>query len=58
MRSVEEAPPVRDPDGLLLEVGRALQLPPWLEPDRATIDRSLPDLKSPGPDDPVTFDTL
>ncbi|MGE2726061.1 ring-cleaving dioxygenase [Mycolicibacterium pulveris] len=44
-------------DEPLLELGRALKLPPWLEPDRATIERALPDLRSPGPDDPVTFDT-
>jgi glyoxalase family protein len=34
-----------DVDEPLLELGRKLQLPPWLEPDREQIERSLPDLK-------------
>lgn len=31
-----------DYDEPLLELGRSLSLPPWLEPDRAQIERSLP----------------
>jgi glyoxalase family protein len=34
-----------DVDEPLLELGRRLQLPPWLEPDREQIEQSLPDLK-------------
>jgi glyoxalase family protein len=49
-------PPGFTIDEPLMELGRALQLPPWLEPDRATIEHALPDLKSPGPDEQVTFD--
>lgn len=41
-----------DPPGFaidepLLELGRALRLPPWLEPHRADIERALPALKLP-----------
>ena len=32
-------------DEPLLELGRALKLPPWLEPSRAQIERSLPPLR-------------
>jgi glyoxalase family protein len=49
-------PPGFTIDEPLMELGRALKLPPWLEPDRATIEHALPDLKSPGPDEQVTFD--
>lgn len=34
-----------DIDEPLLELGRKLQLPPWLEPSREQIERTLPDLK-------------
>jgi glyoxalase family protein len=34
-----------DIDEPLLELGRKLRLPPWLEPDREQIERNLPDLK-------------
>ncbi|WP_116246940.1 ring-cleaving dioxygenase [Nocardiopsis sp. FIRDI 009] len=33
-----------DVDEPLLELGRALRLPPWLEPDRRSIERHLPDM--------------
>jgi glyoxalase family protein len=32
-------------DEPLLELGRALRLPPWLEPDRAQIEAALPPLR-------------
>ncbi|UQS27534.1 ring-cleaving dioxygenase [Amycolatopsis thermalba] len=35
-------------DEPLLELGRALKLPPWLEPDREQIERALPKLDIPG----------
>lgn len=35
-----------DYDEPLLELGRALKLPPWLEPDRAQIEQALPRLKT------------
>ena len=34
-------------DEPLLELGRALKLPPWLEPDREQIERMLPKLDLP-----------
>lgn len=33
-------------DEPLLELGRKLKLPPWLEPNRADIERALPDIKT------------
>ncbi|GAA4775841.1 ring-cleaving dioxygenase [Actinomycetospora chlora] len=36
-----------DVDEPLLELGRHLKLPPWLEPDREQIERSLPALRLP-----------
>jgi glyoxalase family protein len=36
-----------DTDEPLLELGRALQLPPWLEPNRDQIRAALPELKVP-----------
>jgi glyoxalase family protein len=36
-----------DVDEPLLELGRRLKLPPWLEPDREQIERSLPPLRVP-----------
>ncbi len=41
-----EAPGFTD-DEPLLALGRELKLPPWLEPDRATIEAKLPELKLP-----------
>ncbi|GAA3757176.1 glyoxalase family protein [Spinactinospora alkalitolerans] len=38
-----------DYDEPLLQLGRSLKLPPWLEPDRAQIERALPAVK-PGDD--------
>jgi glyoxalase family protein len=34
-----------DVDEPLLELGRRLKLPPWLEPTREQIERSLPTLR-------------
>lgn len=39
-------------DEPLLELGRALKLPPWLEPDRAQIEQALPRLKLPRENNP------
>ncbi|WP_067970845.1 VOC family protein [Nocardiopsis trehalosi] len=39
-----------DYDEPLLELGRRLRLPPWLEPKREQIERSLPELTVPGQD--------
>jgi glyoxalase family protein len=39
-------------DEPLLELGRALKLPPWLEPDRAQIEAKLPDLDLPSENNP------
>jgi glyoxalase family protein len=43
-------PPGFTKDEPLLELGRALKLPPWLEPRRDEIARNLPDLKVPDPE--------
>ncbi|MDQ4133044.1 MAG: ring-cleaving dioxygenase [Actinomycetota bacterium] len=40
-------PPGFGIDEPLLELGRRLRLPPWLEPSRADIERALPPLKVP-----------
>jgi glyoxalase family protein len=40
-------PPGFTKDEPLLELGRALKLPPWLEPRREQIRQSLPELKLP-----------
>ena len=40
-------PPGFTIDEPLLELGRRLRLPPWMEPSRADIERSLPPLKVP-----------
>lgn len=40
-------PPGFTKDEPLLELGRTLKLPPWLEPRREDIQRALPDLKVP-----------
>lgn len=37
-----------DYDEPLLELGRKLRLPPWLEPQRADIERALPSVKTEG----------
>lgn len=42
-------PPGFGIDEPLLELGRKLRLPPWLEPQRAEIARALPPLKVPDP---------
>ena len=39
-------------DEPLLELGRSLKLPPWLEPSREQIARALPPLRLDGPDAP------
>ncbi|SNR41934.1 glyoxalase family protein [Haloechinothrix alba] len=39
-------------DEPLLELGRALKLPPWLEPDREQIEAALPDLSLPAENNP------
>lgn len=44
-------------DEPLMELGRALKLPPWLEPDRTAIENALPGLTSPGPDEPIEGST-
>ena len=43
-------PPGFGIDEPLLELGRSLKLPPWLEPARDEIERALPRLKSPAMD--------
>ncbi|MBK1785296.1 ring-cleaving dioxygenase [Prauserella cavernicola] len=40
-------------DEPLLELGRALKLPPWLEPDREQIEAMLPKLDLPSENNPV-----
>lgn len=40
-------------DEPLLELGRALKLPPWLEPNREQISASLPGLELPSENNPV-----
>lgn len=42
-----------DIDEPLLELGRALKLPPWLEPTREQIARALPQLELPAENNPV-----
>jgi glyoxalase family protein len=44
-------PPGFTIDEPLMQLGRALKLPPWLEPSRADIEHALPTLKVPGPDE-------
>lgn len=39
-------------DEPLLELGRALKLPPWLEPDREQIEHALPALRRPAGNNP------
>lgn len=45
-------------DEPLLELGRALKLPPWLEPDRAQIEATLPALKLPDENNPEVAERL
>ncbi|MQA82738.1 MAG: ring-cleaving dioxygenase [Streptosporangiales bacterium] len=45
-------------DEPLLELGRALKLPPWLEPDRAQIEAALPALKLPDENNPEVAERL
>ncbi|EHR53023.1 lactoylglutathione lyase-like lyase [Saccharomonospora marina XMU15] len=40
-------------DEPLLELGRALKLPPWLEPDRQQLEATLPKLRLPSENNPV-----
>jgi glyoxalase family protein len=40
-------PPGFGVDEPLLELGRKLQLPPWMEPQRADIEAALPPFKVP-----------
>ena len=47
-------PPGFAVDEPLLELGRKLQLPPWLEPKREDIQRHLPPIKLPDVDEGVT----
>jgi len=47
-------PPGFTVDEPLMRLGRALKLPPWLEPSRAEIEHALPMLRVPGPDEEVT----
>ncbi|GAB3279381.1 ring-cleaving dioxygenase [Parasphingorhabdus pacifica] len=47
-------PPGFTADEPLMELGRSLKLPPWLEPSRAEIEQGLPGLKVPGPDEEIT----
>lgn len=42
-------------DEPLMQLGRALKLPPWLEPSRDEIERALPTLKSPAPAEEMTI---
>lgn len=43
-------PPGFTKDEPLLELGKALKLPPWLEPRRDELEAALPDLKIPDPE--------
>ncbi|MBO0839358.1 MAG: ring-cleaving dioxygenase [Sciscionella sp.] len=45
-------------DEPLLELGRALKLPPWLEPHREQIDRALPKLNLPDENNPEVAELL
>ncbi|EHR61421.1 ring-cleaving dioxygenase [Saccharomonospora cyanea] len=45
-------------DEPLLELGRALKLPPWLEPDREQIENGLPALSVPGENNPGVADQV
>ncbi len=46
-------PPGFTIDEPLMQLGRALRLPPWLEPSREEIERALPALRIPGPDQEI-----
>ena len=48
-------PPGFVTDEPLMRLGRALKLPPWLEPSRDQIEQALPALKVPGPDEEITI---
>ncbi len=48
-------PPGFTLDEPLMQLGRALKLPPWLEPSRDEIERALPTLKSPAPAEEMTI---
>lgn len=48
-------PPGFTADEPLMQLGKALKLPPWLEPSRAEIEQALPALKVPGPDEEIVL---
>ncbi|MUL44260.1 ring-cleaving dioxygenase [Streptomonospora sp. PA3] len=48
-------PPGFTVDEPLMRLGRALRLPPWLEPSRAEIEQALPALRVPGPDEEIVL---
>jgi glyoxalase family protein len=48
-------PPGFTTDEPLMQLGRALKLPPWLEPSRADIEHALPTLKIPSPDEELAL---
>ncbi|HYZ37091.1 MAG TPA: ring-cleaving dioxygenase [Pseudonocardiaceae bacterium] len=48
-------PPGFTIDEPLMKLGRALKLPPWLEPSRAEIEQALPTLKVPGPEEELVL---
>ena len=48
-------PPGFTVDEPLMRLGRALKLPPWLEPDREAIEASLPRLSVPGAEQEVVL---
>jgi glyoxalase family protein len=47
-------PPGFTVDEPLMRLGRALKLPPWLEPSRTEIEHALPTLRVPSPDEEIT----
>lgn len=48
-------PPGFTVDEPLMRLGRALKLPPWLEPSRDQIEQALPALRAPGPDEEISL---
>lgn len=46
-------PPGFGIDEPLMQLGRSLKLPPWLEPTRDQIEHALPALKVPGPGEEI-----
>lgn len=45
-------------DEPLLELGRSLKLPPWLEPDRTSIEAALPGLQLPNENNPEVAERI